>query len=124
MMTITLIIAFVLLLGGRLFLEWLSNKFEIFASWFLVANIALIVISVFLVMSLVTQIVKQIVEVRNAFPPKSETSRAAGVRERGRENASVHESRREQKERKKKARKTEREKIRLIEAYEKRRTGK
>lgn len=116
-------IAWVLLFGVRIALEWLANQYEVFGKWLTVATIALIVMTVVFAASFINFISKQFKEVKDAFQP-GESQQAQGQatqRKRDRERGETRAERRAQKAARAARREAERDKIQRIEAYEKRR---
>lgn len=122
-MTIALTITWVLLFGFRLALEWLTDKFEFFRQWLIIATVALIVVSVVLAISLITYIAEQIAKWRNIIPKKSETQQAQAQetqRKKEKERGETRSERRAQRAARRSWREAQRNKIQRVEAYEKR----
>ena len=119
-MTIALTIAFVVLFAARILLAWLTQKYEFFEQWLAITTIALIVVSVVLAISLIVYLLEQFVKVRNMFPKGESPQMQATQHRKEKERGETRSDRRERRERRRAEKKALRDKIRRVEAYEKR----
>ncbi len=118
---ISLTIAFVVLFGLRIGMEYLADKYEFFGQWLTITTIALIVVTLVLVVSLGTYLLKRFAEAKKAFPTKGETPQEqAAQRKKSRERGNAREERKENRARRAANKQAERDKIYRVEAFEKR----
>lgn len=112
------VIAWVVLFGVRIGLEFLAEQYEFFGQWLIIATIALIAVSVVLVSAFAAYLVQQWSEIKNLFR-KSDTEQTArsSAGKRSKASGSTWTERRAAKAARKEAL---RAKIQRIEAYEKR----
>ena len=122
MTTITLTVAFFVLFGLRIGMEFLADKYEFFGQWLTLTTIALIVLTVVLTLSLEIYVVVLIKKLWNVFSSKREETpqEQAAQRKKGKERADARTDKRENRAQRKQFKADERDRIYRAEAFEKR----
>ena len=121
-MTIGLIIAAVVLFGGRIALELLAEKYQFLGQWLTIVTIALVVVTAVLIIAVLRNILEQFAAMRNLIPKKSEAQQGqvqAAQRKREKERGEMRAERRAQKSARAAWRQAEKAKIQRVESYEK-----